>query len=151
MLLRENRERRDEKGAGGGGIASDVAGKVCSGARNEREVGTAMDDDGEEMVEHASRRRWNRVVGKKRRGRAMFLGDWSSVDRRSGWSFVVPASCLESKHVRVLRRTDGNRYLDRPSGERKELLRQDLCLLRKNLSLAECPRASDVLEAFSFN
>lgn len=95
--------------------------------------------------QHASSRRKNRVVGKeeeggekkkKERKKREAIVDVSSrlVERRSpdtgGCSFVVLESCLESKHVRVLRRMDENRYLDHLPSKEKNFFQQDkICVL----------------------
>lgn len=96
--------------------------------------------------QHASSRRKNRVVGKEEEGGekkkkerkkreasgSWMFRDWSNVDPRipGGCSFVVLESCLESKHVRVLRRMDENRYLDHLPSKEKNFFQQDkICVL----------------------
>ena len=107
-----------------------------SGGREE----SSRDDDGEEMhrnmhlhveriVLSEKRRRKRKKERKEKRearGSWMFLRDWSNV----GYSFVVLESCLESKHVRVLRRMDENRYLDHLPSKEKNFFQQDkICVL----------------------
>lgn len=83
----------------------------------------------ESCCRRRGKKRGKRKKERKKRetsgGSSMFLRDWSNADP-GGWSFVVLESCLESKHVRVLRRES----ISGPSlVERKELVPtgQDLC------------------------
>ena len=145
-----------------------------SGGREE----SSRDDDGEEMhrnmhlhveriVLSEKRRRKRKKERKKGEKRSERIVDVSSrlVERRStdtggGCSFVVLESCLESKHVRVLRRMDENRYLDHLPSKEKNFFQQDkICVLhiykkrkgkerkKKNLSLE---RMAFSLLTFSF-
>lgn len=116
----------------------------------------------ERIVLSEKKRREERRRKKKERKEKrswMFLRDWSNVDPRipGGCSFVVLESCLESKHVRVLRRMDENRYLDYLPSKEKNFFQQDkICVLHiyikkkkeKNLSLQ---RMAFLLALFSFN